>query len=97
MEEIKRAMLEDDDEDENYLDSLRQNSGSGLINTRISDRENEVISAFTEANVISTASSFNLCLQLNNSINRRGCIEHCHPHGLMSLMEKPPCTATRIS
>lgn len=50
MEEIKRAMLEDDDEDENYLDSLRQNSGSGLINTRISDRENEVSSALTVAN-----------------------------------------------
>jgi hypothetical protein len=65
MEEIKRAMLEDDDEDENYLDSLRQNSGSGLINTRISDRENEVIPAFTAANVISTASSFNLCYVYN--------------------------------
>ena len=50
MEEIKRAMLEDDDEDENYLDSLRQNSGSGLINTRISDRENEVSSALTVVN-----------------------------------------------
>ena len=50
MEEIKRAMLEDDDEDENYLDSLRQNSGSGLINTRISDRENEVSLALTVAN-----------------------------------------------
>jgi len=50
MEEIKRAMLEDDDEDENYLDSLRQNSGSGLINTRISDRENEVSSSLTVAN-----------------------------------------------
>jgi len=52
MEEIKRAMLEDDDEDENYLDSLRQNSGSGLINTRISDRESEVSSAFTIYNCI---------------------------------------------
>lgn len=49
MEEIKRAMLEDDDEDENYLDSLRQNSGSGLINTRISDRENEVSLTITVA------------------------------------------------
>jgi hypothetical protein len=42
MEEIKKAMMEDEEEDEEYLDRLRENSGSGLVNTRISDRETEV-------------------------------------------------------
>jgi hypothetical protein len=42
MEEIKKAMLEDEEEDGEYLDRLRENSGSGLVNTRISDRETEV-------------------------------------------------------
>lgn len=42
MEEIKKSMLEEEDGDDNYLDKLREVSGTGLVNTRISDRENEV-------------------------------------------------------
>ncbi|KAJ1428004.1 splicing factor 3B subunit 1 [Ochromonadaceae sp. CCMP2298] len=34
-------MLEEEEEDGEYLDRLRENSGSGLVNTRISDRETE--------------------------------------------------------
>jgi hypothetical protein len=44
MEEIKKDMLEDEDEngDGEYMDRMREVSGSGLVNTRISDRESEV-------------------------------------------------------
>ena len=43
MEEIKKSMLEEEDGDDSYLDKFREVSGTGLVNTRISDRENEVI------------------------------------------------------
>jgi hypothetical protein len=40
---LKSMVDEDDDENEQaYLSNFRENNGSGLINTRISDRENEV-------------------------------------------------------
>lgn len=43
MEQIRKDMLEDeDDNDEEYLDRLREGNGSGLVNTRIADRESEV-------------------------------------------------------
>jgi hypothetical protein len=43
MEEIKKSMLQgEEDDDGEYLDRLREASGSGLVNTRIADRENEV-------------------------------------------------------
>lgn len=43
MEEIRKDMLNEDEEDTGeYMDRLREVSGTGLINTRISDRENEV-------------------------------------------------------
>ena len=36
-------MLEDDDDnDDEYLNRLREGNGSGLVNTRIADRESEV-------------------------------------------------------
>lgn len=43
MDEIRKDMLEEDDEENgDYMDRLREVSGSGLVNTRISDRESEV-------------------------------------------------------
>ena len=43
MEEIRKDMLEDDDDnDDEYLNRLREGNGSGLVNTRIADRESEV-------------------------------------------------------
>ncbi len=44
MEEIKKDMIDgDEDEDGDYMDRLREVSGTGLVNTRIADRESEVI------------------------------------------------------
>jgi hypothetical protein len=42
MEEIKKDMLDEDGDDGDYMDRLREVSGTGLVNTRISDRESEV-------------------------------------------------------
>ena len=44
MEEIKKDLMEDEDgnDDGDYMNRLREVSGSGLVNTRIADRENEV-------------------------------------------------------
>lgn len=42
MEEIKKDLLDGEDEDDSYMDRLREVSGTGLVNTRISDRESEV-------------------------------------------------------
>lgn len=42
-ESLKNMVVtEETEDDQNYLNSFRENSGSGLVNTRISDRENEV-------------------------------------------------------
>ena len=43
VDDIKKDMLEDEeDNNETYLDRLREVSGTGLVNTRIADRESEV-------------------------------------------------------
>jgi len=47
MEEIRKDMLEDDDDnDDEYLNRLKEGNGSGLVNTRIADRESEVCKSY---------------------------------------------------
>lgn len=64
MEEIKKDMLDGDDEDDgDYMDRLREVSGTGLVNTRIADRESEVF--VTNCTILLTLINIvDRCLQL---------------------------------
>jgi hypothetical protein len=96
MEEIKKDMLEDEDEngDDEYMDRMREVSGTGLVNTRIADRESEVRTYFEcfDLTILDSSSSF--CAR-PYSINRNDCNELSRQAEATHSMERRPCAVTK--